>query len=215
MYLGFKNCSMTNGEEGGVNQNKPPTDPPFSKQHPQDVFLGPGKPLLARRSRFTPPPAPPTDSQPAPAVPPAPSSTPTPPRSAFATTTTSSSHFGPLFSSLLACFVHHCLSALPASFIRSFLHTLFSPDFLRSSKWGWKGQGGERKRRTKRAAAAAVVNFFAGCFIAAPALPTIFITCSALAEPPMKMSVCMPRRLAAAGVCVCVRGAPLGKKGNL
>lgn len=69
---------MTNGEEGGVNQNKPPTDPPFSKQHPQDVFLGPGKPLLARRSRFTPPPAPPTDSQPAPAVPPAPSSTPTP-----------------------------------------------------------------------------------------------------------------------------------------
>jgi len=80
---------------------------------------------------------------------------------------------------------------------------------------GLKEAGGERKRRTKRAAAAAVVNFFAGCFIAAPALPTIFITCSALAEPPMKMSVCMPRRLAAAGVCVCVRGAPLGKKGNL
>jgi len=33
----------------------------------------------------------------------------------------------------------------------------------------------------------------------------------------MKMSVCMPRRLASACVCecVCVRGAPLGKKGNL
>lgn len=43
-------------------------------------------------------------------------------------TTTSSSHFGCF--SLLACFVHHCLSALAAFFIRSFLHT-FSPDFLR------------------------------------------------------------------------------------
>lgn len=49
-----------------------------------------------------------------------------------------------------------------------------------------EAQAAEEERRrgagTKRAAAAAVVNFFAGCFIALPALPTIFITCYALAE---------------------------------
>lgn len=41
MYLGFKNCSMTNGEEGGVNQNKPPTDPPLFQAAPTRCFSRP------------------------------------------------------------------------------------------------------------------------------------------------------------------------------
>jgi len=70
-----------------------------------------------------------------------PSSATAPSPASSLTTTTSSSHFGPLFSSLLACFFHHCLSALAASFIRSFLPTLFSPDFLRSSQGEAGGTG--------------------------------------------------------------------------
>jgi len=161
------------------------------------------------------PPAPPTDSQPAPAVPPPPLPLPPPhplPPSLPPRRQATLARSFPLCSP--ASFIIVSPLWPPPSSVRS-CPRCFHPIFcaLPRGKQGERERGrGKRKRRTKRAAA--VVNFFAGCFIGPPALPTIFITCFALAEPPNE-NVSVYASSASQCVCVCeclCEGCSAGQK---